>query len=188
MNFKELLEKKKVNGYLVSVNTGIPYMTINDLMNGKTSIQNVTLKHAIKIADYLNISVEKLAKLDNPKFIEFRYFRNNTLHYLKSLGAEPFIKKIINAKEIDYYYKNDGKKYAYYLLALLDYLCRYNNLPKYQDRYNKIRKEKLDKPLFVGGDIFKFDTVEEAEKEFNITVIPEFKKYNIIEGNVFNVV
>ena len=188
MNFRELLESKKVNGYLVSVNTGIPYMTVNDLMNGKTSIQNVTLKHAIKIANYLNISVEELAKLENPKVIEFRYFRNNTLHALKSAGAEAFIKKLINTKEIDFYYKNDGKEYAYYLLALLDYLCRCNNLPKYQERYNKIRKEKLDKPLFVGGDIFKFDKIEDAEKEFNITVIPEFRNYNIIEGNVFNVV
>lgn len=187
MNFKELLSYKKINGYLLSKNTGIPYMTIYDLINGKTSIQNITLKNAIKIANYLNMNVEDLAKIDNPKFIEFRYFRNNVLHGLKNIGPEAFVDKIIHTKEIDFYYKNEGKAYAYYLLALLDYLCRNNNYPKYEKRYNKIRREKLDSPLFVGSAIIKFDKIEDAEKEFNINVIPEFKKYNIIEGDIYNV-
>ena len=187
MNFKELLAYKKENGYLLSKNTGIPYMTIYDLINGKTSIQNITLKNAIKIAIYLDMDVEDLAKIDNPKFIEFRYFRNNLLHDLKNIGPEAFINKIIQTKEIDFYYKNEGKAYAYYLLALLDYLCRNNNYPKYEKRYNKIRKEKLDKPFFVGSDILKFDSIEDAEKEFHITTIPEFRKFNIIEGDVNNV-
>lgn len=187
MNFKELLAYKKENGYLLSKNTGIPYMTIYDLINGKTSIQNITLKNAIKIAIYLDMDVEDLAKIDNPKFIEFRYFRNNLLHDLKKIGPEAFINKIIQTKEIDFYYKNEGKAYAYYLLALIDYLCRFNNLPIYEKRYNKIRKEKLDKPFFVGSDILKFDSIEDAEREFHITTIPEFRKFNIIEGDVNNV-
>ena len=187
MNFRELLLFKNKNGYLVSKNTGIPYMTIYDLINGKTSIQNMTLKNAIKIAHYLDVDIEDLAKIDNPKFLEFRYFRNNVLHDLKNIGPKAFIDRIIQTKEIDYYYKNEGKAYAYYLLALLDYLCRYNNYPKYEKRYNKIRKEKLDTPLFGGSKIIKFNSIEDAEKEFNITVIPEFRKYNIIEGDVHNV-
>ena len=91
------------------------------------------------------------------------------------------------ANLIDYYYKNNGVDRALYLLALIDYLSRINNKDINKSRYNALRQLKLDKPLFVGGDSLSFDSVEQAEKELDITVIPEFKKYNIIEENVFNV-
>lgn len=187
MKFKELLIEKQITGYALSKNTGIPYTTINDLINGRTIIQNISLKHAIKIADFLNVKIDDLAHLDKEELIEFRYFRNNALHELKSIGADNFIKKVIKEKEIDYYYKNNGKEYAYYLLALIDYLANMYGLNKFEKRYNDLRKEKLQKPFFVGSNLIHYNTVEEAEKEFGITVIPEFKKFNIIEEDVFNV-
>ena len=187
MNFKELLIDKKITGYALSKNTGIPYTTISDLINGKTVIQNVSLKHALAIADCLNIDILELSKIETVPFVEFRYFRNNVLHDLKRLGFKDFIYKIIKEKQIDYYYKNNGKEYAYYLLALMDYLCNKNDFPKYEKRYNGFRKEHLDSPFFVGSNIIQFSSIDEAEKELKIQTIPEFRKYNIIEGDVFNV-
>ena len=187
MKFKDLLEKKNITGYALSKNTGIPYTTINDLINGKTVIQNISLKHAIAISKCLDVGINELAKLDNPTFIEFRYFRNNVLNELKRKGYSSFIDETLRKKEIDYFYKNDGKEYAFYLLALVDYLSKLNNQPIYDKRYNEIRKQKLDKPFFVGSDLIKYKSIEEAEKDLQIKVIPEFKKYNIIEEDVFNV-
>ena len=187
MNFKELLAKKKVTGYELAKNTGIPYMTINDLINGRTIIQNVSLKHALAISDFLNIDIQELNKLDTIKPIEFRYFRNNLLSDLKRNKPLDFAKKIISNKEIDYYYKNNSKEYAYYLLALVDYIFRIENEEIYIKRYNKLRKEKLNHPFFVGSKLVGFNTIEEAEKKLNIQVIPEFKHFNIIESNIFNI-
>ena len=187
MTFKEFLIKKNVTGYSVAKSTGIPYTTINDLINGRTIIQNISLKNAILIADLLDVDVKLLNNLEKYKTIEFRYFRNNLLNELKNNNPLIFAKKIIKTKEIDFYYKNDAKPYAYYLLALVDYLYRENDLPIFSDRYNEIRQEKLEKPFFVGSDILKFETIEDAEKQLNIKVIPEFKKFNIVEEDVFNV-
>ena len=187
MNFKECLEKKNVSGYALSKNTGIPYTTISDLINGKTMIQNVSLKHAIAISDYLRIDLRKLNELEPLSFMDFRYFRNNLLSDLKRSDQITFINRIIKAKEIDFYYKNNAKEYAFYLLALIDYLSRINKHKLYTSRYNNLRKETLDNPFFVGSKLIKFNTIEEAEKGLEIKVIPEFKKFNIIESDVFNV-
>ena len=187
MTFKELLQSKKTSGYQLSKKTNIPYSTISDLINGKTNIKNVTFKNAIAIADALDVDLRELNKLDTKKFLKFRYFRNNTLHELKEYGIDIFVDKVIREKIIDQYYKNDGLSYSYYLLALIDYLCRITNKPIYTNRYNNLRKERLEKAFFVGGDSLHFDTIEEAEERLKIKVIPEFARFNIIEEDVFNV-
>lgn len=187
MTFEQLLIRHNISGYSLSKATRIPYMTINDLINGKTKAENMSLKHASLISQCLDIDIKELLNLDTAYLPKFRYFRNNILNELKFLGYEVFIKTIIKNKTIDYYYKNNGQEYAYYLLALIDYLCRINNLPRYCERYNKLRKERLERAYYVGSDTVKFDSIDDAEKKLNISVIPEFKRYNIIEENVFNV-
>ena len=187
MTFKELLIEKNITGYCLAKHTNIPYTTINDLINGKTIVQNITFKHALAISDFLKIDIRELSKIETFVPIEFRYFRNNLLNDLRRIGELEFINSIIKNKEIDFYYKNKAYKYAYYLLALIDYLCRISNKPKYTNRYNDLRKEKLEKPYFAGSELIVFESIEEAKKELSIEIIPEFAMFNIIEENVFNV-
>ena len=187
MTFKQLLESKKITSYKLAKETGIPYATISDVVNAKTNINNISLRHAIAIADFLNVDIRSLTSLDSPSFVDFRYFRNNILHDLKREGPQAFIKRIFASKEIDYYYKNKGIDRALYLLALVDYLARIKCIGLVKQRYNDLRKMRLDKPLFVGGDTISFSTIHSAEKQLNISVIPEFRRHNIIEGDVFNV-
>ena len=145
MTLKELLNHKNISGYSLSKGTGISYTTICDLINGKTNINNIALKHAILIADFLNIDVKELAKLSTIELVDFRYFRNSILSTLKRLGYKRFVESIVNSKEIDFYYKNNGLDRALYLLATIDYLNRINNKPVYSNRYNKLRKKRLEK-------------------------------------------
>ena len=187
MTFKQLLENKKITSYRLAKETGIPYATISDIVNSKTNVKNISLKHALAIADYLQIDIRFLASLEGPSFVDFRYFRNNLLHDLKRNKPKAFVKRVYASKEIDYYFKNKGVDRALYLLALVDYLSRINKIRPNCNRYNDLRKIKLEKPLFVGGNSVSFATIDDAEKKLGLIIIPEFKRHNIIEGDVFNV-
>lgn len=187
MNFRSLLLKNNITGYALSKKSGIPYTTISDLLNNKTNIGNISLKNALSISEVLGVKVEELIKLEGDRPIEFRYFRNNTLNELRRIGELAFVKKIIKGKLIDYYHKNNEKDKALYLLALIDYLSIKNGEEIYKMRYNKYRKEKLDQTLMVGSNLFRYRSAEDAENDLGIKVIPEFKKYNIVEEDIYNV-
>lgn len=187
MTFRTLLNKKNITGYSLSKKSGIPYTTISDLLNNKTTIGNISLKNALSISKVLNINVEDLLDVESEKPVEFRYFRNNTLNEMKRLGEMVFVNKIIKSKMIDYYHKNNEKDKALYLLSLIDYLSIKNGENIYEIRYNNYRKEKLDNTLMVGSNLYHYTSVEDAEKDLGIKAIPEFKKYNIVEEDIYNV-
>ena len=83
---------------------------------------------------------------------------------------------------------NGTLKACTYLLAMVDYLSWENNLPLYRE-YNDIRTLKLAEPLFplsvvmadavMKNSRWKTDSIRDA--------IPEFRRFNIIEGDVRNV-
>ena len=87
MTFEQLLKENNITGYALSKNTGIAYSTIHDLISGKIVIQNISLKHAIKICEYIKIDINKLIELESIHAIGFRYFRNNILHTLKTSNS-----------------------------------------------------------------------------------------------------
>ena len=92
-------------------------------------------------------------------------------------------------KEIRKLYDKKWYPEALYLLAMLDYLSRVNDVP-ICTRYNDIRAQRLSKLLFPVGvllssDVLKSDEpIQRAKKE----AIPEFLRFNIIESGVRNVV
>ena len=103
MTFSELLKQKNITIYTLSKRSGIPYTTVNDLIRGKTSISNMSLKNAIAIAEVLNLNVYELLNIQCVQLIDFRYFRNSVLSDLKRKGINLFIKRIIAEKQIDFY-------------------------------------------------------------------------------------
>jgi len=58
MTFKELLKEKKVTMYEVAKVGGIGQSTVNEIANGKR--KHIKLETAIKIANVLNVDVEKI--------------------------------------------------------------------------------------------------------------------------------
>ncbi|MBO4667825.1 MAG: helix-turn-helix transcriptional regulator [Bacilli bacterium] len=150
------------------------------LMNKQTTIEEI---YKESLPEFLKHNIAE-SELD---LVPFRYFRNNTLHELKRLGPINFIHRLLEEKTIDFYWKRNDKEKALYLLALLDYLFRINNLSSDTRKYEYLRNIKMPTPLFVGGDSISFNSIEEAEHQMRITVIPEFKKFNIIEEDIFNV-
>lgn len=126
---------------------------------------------------------------DMPKRPSFENFKSTMCHRLKRLGDVDFMLKILKDEDIRIFYKWKWYPECLYTLAMLDYLSRINDVPICSE-YNDLRKMKLDKPVFPLGVITTAvieendDIKEQALKE----AIPEFLRFNIIEGDVRDVV
>lgn len=60
---KEFLHQKNISIYKLSGISGIPYSTLNDIVNHKVDIANIRAGIVFKLADILNISMDELYEL-----------------------------------------------------------------------------------------------------------------------------
>lgn len=131
--------------------------------------------------------------IKNKDFKEERYdydiFRSNICHELKEKGNNKFILEIIENNRIRELYDKKWYPESLYILAMIDYLCRIENLPLAKD-YDDIRELKLDKPVFPGSVIVMYNTLkdEKIKQEAIDNSIPEFISHNIVEGNIFDAI
>ena len=119
----------------------------------------------------------------------FEVFKSNTCHYVKDMGDLDFIAAILKSDEVRKLYKKYWYPEALYLLAMLDYLSRINDIPLCT-RYNDLRKCKLERPVYPVG-VLLYSEVLQSDEPLRIAgeeAIPEFKQFNIIESDVRNVV
>lgn len=78
------------------------------------------------------------------------------------------------------------KPEAFYLLAMLDYLSKRNDLPKCKD-YEGIRRYKLEKTIYPADtELSEKLFGKDAHKEALEHAIPEFLDFNIVECEVLN--
>lgn len=73
--------------------------------------------------------------------IEFELFKSNVCHKLKKLGDTEFIIRTLESNEIRMFYQKKWYPECLYMLAMLDYISRVNNIPICSE-YNDIRKMK----------------------------------------------
>ena len=107
-------------------------MSMNGLFSGKPKNNS---------ADRLAASATlQLAKEENRP--SFELFKRNTCHMLKDLGDISFLVQLLKSNQIRTYYEKKWYPEALYLLAMLDYLSRLNNVPTCKN-YNDIRRSKL---------------------------------------------
>ena len=72
---------------------------------------------------------------------------------------------------------------------MIDYLSRKNDIPLYNG-YDKLRTGKLDKVLYPSGIVAMYSLSGDEsilKKSFDES-IPEFKRFNIVENEIENVV
>lgn len=118
----------------------------------------------------------------NPK--NFEIFKSNTCHTVKRLGNKGFIDEIVNKEYIEIYWNNKNRLCAYYLLAMIDYLYRLENLPLIE-KFDCIRGYRLPKLVYPYS--FNFINNEDLLDSALAKAIPEFYRHGIVEGDVFNV-
>lgn len=191
MTINEIISQRGLSMYKLAKASGIPYTTISDICSGKTSIENCSSITLYKLSKVLGSSMENLMEGVNTK-VDYRstfdVFKSNVCHQVKDLGDIDFLIDTLNSDRIRQYFNRGWYPESLYLLAMVDYLSRENNLPICQE-YNDIRSKKLAEPLFPLG-IVMASTVTKNDRWKDDSLrhaIPEFLRFNIVEGEIRNV-
>ena len=179
--------------YSFSKKSGVPWSTLCALLDGRSNINNFSFGNAMKICKTLKIKMEELYELCQQEIPEehrssFELFKSNICHDVKREGDIAFIEKTIHSNVIREYYNKKWFPECLYMLAMIDYLSRVNEI-ELDSSYDDLRQLKLNKPIFPTSTyvsyVFNNDTSFVAES-FN-EAIPEFLNFNIVEGDIRDV-
>lgn len=194
MTLNEILEQKNITKYRLWKESGVPQATISDICTGKTRIEKCSAETIYRIAKVLDVPMESLIAPAVQQAEEerhrpsFELFKSNTCHMVKDMGDIPFIIQLLETNQIRNLYEKKWYPEALYLLAMLDYLSRENNVPICKN-YNDIRTAKLQRPVYPSSVVIMCKALHsDAPKEDCIRMaIPEFLRFNIVESEVRNV-
>ena len=185
----ELMQKKAVTKYQLAKNSGIPYTTVSDIVSGKAQLEKCTAETIYRLAKELDVSMETLLEPCFQKRANFELFKSNVCHRVKELGDIDFISEVLEKDDIRAYYNQHWYRESLYLLAMLDYLSRVNEVPLCS-QYDDLRHCKLDTVIYPSSilAICAVSRNNHAKKQALMDSIPEFKRFNIIENEVRNVI
>ena len=194
MSINEILEQKNITKYRLWKESGVPQATISDICTGKTRIEKCSAETIFRIAKVLDVSMESLIAPavrmmdEERRRPSFDVFKSNTCHQVKDMGDIPFIIQLLKTNHIRELYEKKWYPEALYLLAMLDYLSRENQVPICKN-YNDIRNSKLQRLVYPSSVVILCKTMKSnAPKEECIRMaIPEFLRFNIVESEVRNV-
>ncbi len=189
MNINKRIKQKNLSKYRIAKNCNIPYTTLNDICSGKTHLDKCNALTLYKLSKELEVSMEELLEPYVTPRPAFELFKSNVCHRLKELGDIDFLIDTIESGEITIYHEKAWFPESLYLLAMVDYISRINNIPLC-DSYNELRKTKLQNTIYPSSVI----AASAVKKDNSIlekalaASIPEFKRFNIVENEVRNVV
>ena len=111
----------------------------------------------------------------------FYVFRSEQQHLVKRKGELQYIIDTLTEGTIRALWNLDKTKQALYVLAMVDYLSRRNNLPKCND-YNDIRNYKLKNLSYpVDVEVESLLMQDDQKSKLLQQAIPEFLEFNIVE-------
>jgi len=125
----------------------------------------------------------------NEKRSSFEAFKSNICHRVKDIGDRRFIAETLKEGLIIQYFNKNWFAESLYLLAMVDYLSRINDIPLCTN-YEKLRKCKLDSVVYPTSILLDSRMNNDRsilEKSIHDS-IPEFMRFNIVESEIRNVV
>lgn len=189
MTIQEKLKEKKMSIYRLAKASELPYATVNDICSGKAQLEKCSAETIYKIARALNVSMEELLAPCFLKRSSFENFKSTVCHRVKELGDIDFLIDTLENHDIRTYYERKWYPESLYLLAMLDYISRENDVPL-DGEYDDIRRCRLEKPIYPASlrAVSVAARNDAALKESEKTAIPEFMRFNIVESEVRNVI
>ena len=120
---------------------------------------------------------------------DFELFKSNVCHRLKELGDTDFIIETLESDDIRKYYNRKWYPESFYLLAMLDYISRINNVPLC-DEFTDLRRQSLSETIYPSSviAISAASDSDYAKKQSLKEAIPEFMRFNIVENDVRNII
>lgn len=196
MIIDDLLRDAKMSQYKLSKESGVAQATISDICSRKTTMKKCAAGTLYRIAKTLNVTVDLLLEADeqakeNDKNQEYRSsfetFKSNTCHHVKDMGDIDFIIDTLEKNTIRNLYEKAWYPESLYLLGMVDYLSKINDLPICTN-YNDIRKHKLATILYPSSVLIQAAVMhsDEVKIEAIKNAIPEFMRFNIVESEVRN--
>lgn len=121
--------------------------------------------------------------------ISFELYKSSICHRVKSSGDIPFIIETLKSGEVRKLYEQKRYAEALYLLAMVDYLSRENDLPLAAE-YRDIRTHRLKRRIYPESILaYAIATDDESVKEKSYhDAIPEFRHFNIVENDIRNII
>ena len=188
MCINTLLEQKNMTKYRLAKKSGVPHTTVLDICSGKTQLKKCSAETVYKIAKALEVSIDALIASSVEKRPYFENFKSAICHKVKRLGDFDFIEEILLSNEIRTLYERGWYLESLYLLAMVDYLCRENDLPVAIE-YNDMRSARLTGTVYSAGiEALSITSISNYYKEMSVSeAIPEFRRHNIMESDIRNV-
>ena len=188
MSINDLLQQKSMTKYRLSKASGVSFTTISEITTGKTKIKNCTGETLYKLAKALSVTVEDLLADSMEYRQSFEAFKSNICHMVKDMGDIDFIIDTLESDKIRKLFQKRWYPESLYLLAMVDYLSRENDLPVCVE-YNDIRSARLREPIYPSSVIAlsAFVRSDRPKQNSREEAIPEFIRFNIVESEVRNV-
>ena len=189
MYINTLLKEKNMTKYMLSKKSGVPHTTVIDICSGKTKLNKCNAETLYKLAKTLDVTMEDLVAEFVEKRSSFENFKSTVCHMVKDMGDIDFMIKILESNEIQRLYNMEWYLESLYLLAMVDYLSRENELPIVTE-YSDLRRARLSDIVYPLG-IITLSIVCKTEKYKEQSIrdaIPEFLRHNIVESDIRNVV
>lgn len=121
--------------------------------------------------------------------MSFETFKSTICHQVKDNGDINFLIDTLESDQIRTLFQQKWYAEALYLLAMVDYLSRENDVPLCTN-YDDIRASKLHEPIFPSDIIIAAAVMENDQiKQDSIeAAISEFMRFNIVECDVRNTI
>ena len=189
MDINDFLKQRGFSKYRLSKASGVPYTTVSEITTGKTNIKNCTGENLYRLAKALDVTVEDLLAESMEHRPSFDTFKSNVCHRVHDMGDMDFIIDTLESNKIRKLYRRGWYPESLYMLAMVDYLSRENGLPLCNE-YNDLRSARLSEPIYPSSVVVMSIAADsdQAKKDSYINAIPEFKRFNIVEGEVRNVI
>ena len=188
MKLNDLLEQKKITKYKLANASGVSFTTVSEITTGKIKIKNCTGETLYKLAKALDVTVEELLADSMEYRQSFEAYKSNICHMVKDMGDMDFIIDTLESDKIRKLYQKAWYPESLYLLAMVDFLSRENDLPICNE-YSDIRAVRLREPIYPSSVIAMsvFSRSDQPKNDSYVRAIPEFKRFNIVESEVRNV-
>lgn len=191
MFLNDVMKAKNYSQYRLAKESGIAQATISDICSRKARIEKCSADTLYKIAKTLDVSMESLIEPEmqvQEHRSSFEVFKSNVCHLLKDKGDTDFLIDTLTNDEIRRLYERKWYAESFYLLAMVDYVSRENEIPLCT-RYDDIRRQKMKDTIYPLSVVLLDEAMDsDQNREDSLAhAIPEFLRFNIVESEVRNV-